>query len=358
LVSINNVLLTKEEKKHQCKSFIDSDKFGKATHITLYMLAANFSNIKQIIPLYLAMAIKIDEFLKPETHSRVKLRTQQFIFLDTITKIQTLIETVFVLIEALSRGYSSVPEVMTKYDQSLPRKIIKKIRGKDYDLEKILAFCDVESLPITDEERAHLKLLYESTIGVFWEKLNKFADFFDRFYLVYLKTKHGLSIQSAGVFTEGEYDLKKSYLSTLDRRGREQMPNGTFFVKKHPEADFWYNAKSFVKFNAKLAEEITTISQELFDITKYVVDSSFSYATNCGEGYLPYTIRDDGKAYPMFFSKAGSTEIKSGLDDSLSKKILAEMNVVDIPIKGVEQFQGESGESFANDSITNMWYED
>lgn len=357
-VSTNNLLLTKEEKKDQCKSFIDSDKFGKATHITLYMLAANFGKIQQTILLYLSIAMEIDKFIKPATHPRVKLRTQQFIFLDTITKTQTLIETVLVLIEALSCGYSSVPELMTKYDQSLPRKVIKKIRDKNYDLEKILSFCDVESLPITNEEKKHLKLLYRNTIEVFWEKLKKFVDFYDRFYLVYLKTKHGLSIQSGGVFTEGKYDLEKSYLSTLDRKSKEQMPSGTFFVKKHPEADFWYNAKSYVKFNAKLVEEITTISQELFEIVQYVVDSSFSYATNCGERFLPYTIREDGKAYPMFLSKVDSTEIKSELEDSLSKKILAEMNVMDIPIKSTDQFQGKPGESFANDSITNMWFED
>lgn len=357
-VSTNNLLLTKEEKKAQCKSFIDSDKFGKATHITLYMLAANFSKIKETILFYLSTAIDIDKFIKPATHPRVKLRIQQFIFLDTITKTQTLIETVLVLIEALSRGYSSVPELMTKYDQSLPRKVIKKIRDKDYDLEKILSSCDVESFPITDEEKKHLKLLYDDTMEVFWEKLNKFADFFDRFYLVYLKTKHGLSIQSGGVFTEGKYDLEKSYLSILDRKNKDQMPRGTFFVKKHPEADFWYNAKSYVKFNAKLAEEITTISQELFGIIQYIVDSSFSYATNCGEGYLPYTIREDGKAYPMFLSKADSAEIKSDLEDSLSKKILAEMNTMDISIKLTDQFQGKPGESFVNDSITNMWFED
>jgi len=354
---IHNIMLTKKDKQEKCKAFVGSDKFGKATHVTLYLLAANFSVSQQTIILYLSMMAGIDKFFKPETHPRIKLRTQQFIFLDTITKTQTLIETVFVLLEALSHGYSSVPKFMTKYKQNLPREIMEKIRNRDYDLEKILAFCDVESLPITDDERKHLKLLYKNTIDVIWEKLNKFADFYDRFYVVYLKTKHGLSIQSGGVFTEDEYDLKKSYLSALDRKTKENTPMGTFFVKPDPEADFWYNTKSFVKFNTELVKEVTSISQELFDITNYIVNCSFSYATNCGEGYLPYMIREDGKGYAMFLEKANSTIKKIDLEDSLSNKIFAEMNVTDIAIHAVDQFKGELGKSFANDPVTNIWFE-
>ena len=61
------------------------------------------------------------------------IRIQQHIVLDTISKIQILIESTLVLVHSLSIGYHTAAKNMTYYDYNLLDTIISEIRKNKHD---------------------------------------------------------------------------------------------------------------------------------------------------------------------------------------------------------------------------------
>lgn len=122
-------MLSLQDKEQQWESFRDSPKFGRHTWITTQLFDINARHLIETVGFYLTLASKKQDrrltlFLEEDGNNGTR---SQYIVLDAIAKIQTLIETTLVLIEAISHGYSSIAKTMAYYDQRLPCQTLEKI---------------------------------------------------------------------------------------------------------------------------------------------------------------------------------------------------------------------------------------
>ena len=138
--------------KAEVLSFVGSEKFGMDTWTTLYHFGLNTQNIILTIELYGVLIEKLDtDNLLTNYNIDDMVRIKQHIILDVIMKTQILIESTFVLIHCLSKGYRTLARNMTYYDMNLVDSIIKEIRKnkklKNYKIqyEKGLGFAKPEA---------------------------------------------------------------------------------------------------------------------------------------------------------------------------------------------------------------------
>ena len=103
------------------------------------------------------------------------------------------------------------------------RDVIKKITERSYDMKKILAFADIDSLPLNDNEKRHLEKLCGKTVEYVWTILIDFVNFYEKFSIIYNKAKHGLPIQSGGVLEDDtDFKFEQSCLTALDKRRKHR----------------------------------------------------------------------------------------------------------------------------------------
>jgi hypothetical protein len=129
------------------------------------------------------------------------------------------------------------------------------------------------------------------------ETLNRLADFYDKLRIIYTKSKHRLTIQSGLTCqSENETDqLKKSIMVCMDRRERGRMPKSYIDSKPLDEYSGFFNSVGVLSFNQQLFDEIDSIYIDLGSVIHYVCENHLTYAKNCGEGYLPYDVSQDGR---------------------------------------------------------------
>jgi hypothetical protein len=73
--------------------------------------------------------------------------------------------------------------------------------------------------------------------------------------------------------------------------------------RKDAYTDDYYNVISILNFSDKLVENLKKIIRDLKEIITYICDNHMTYATNCGEGYLPYDLRvEDPEAIMVKFN--------------------------------------------------------
>jgi len=351
--------LSPQEKKDKSYSFVNSEKFGMATYATLHLFKTNINYALETTKFYWKVIDDIDQYVKAEATKQTRLRYQQHIALDIIIKVQTLIESTLVLVEALSQGYDKVPNLVTNYSSNLLHNITKKISERSYDMKKILAFTDIDSLPLNDKEKQHLEKLYEENIEYAWTVLNNFINFYDKFSIIYNKAKHGLPIQSGGGFSNNtNFKFNQSFMTALDKRKKKNMPKGSFIRSPDTNSTGWFNAKSIVKFNQKFRDELTTIFNDLRDFSLYIVDNHMTYAINCGEVYLPNTMNYSPIDIEMvFFPKRTHAPEELELEKSITDKVFSRMSFAHTVLDIFSGFMGENlVKSFKEDSVTNVWY--
>ncbi len=352
--------LSPQEKRSKCDSFVNSEKFGMPTYATLHLFKTNINYVLETTKFYWKVIDDIDQYVKAEATKQTKLRYQQHIALDIIIKVQTLIESTLVLVEALSQGYDKVPNLVTNYSSNLLHNITKKISERSYDMRKILALADIDSLPLNDKEKQHLEKLYEETTESVWTSLNNFVNFYDKFSIIYNKSKHGLPIQSGGCFDNNDnFEFKQSFLTALDNRRNEHMPKFSFVRKPDSNSLGWFNAKSIIKFNQEFRDELTTIVENIRQISLYIVDNHMTYAMNCGEVYVPNTMNYGPDNIEMIFlTNENSTSEESELAKSIADKVMSRMNfahtVLDIKFGLTGEYLAKS---FKEESVTNVWYD-
>lgn len=352
--------LSPQEKKDKSYSFVNSEKFGMATYATLHLFKTNINYALETTKFYWKVIDDIDQYVKADTPKQMRIRSQQHIALDIIIRVQTLIESTLVLVEALSQGYDKVPNLVTKYPPNLLHDITKKISERSYDMKKILAFADIDSFPLNDKEKQHLEKLYEETIEYVWIVLNDFVNFYDKFSIIYNKAKHGLPIQSGGsIDNDVDFEFNQSYLTALDKKQKEHMPKDSFFRPPDTNSLGWFNVRSIIKFNQKFRDELTTIVNNLRKFSLYIVDNHQTYAINCGEVYLPNTMNYSPNDIEMkFFTKGTHTNEELELEKSITDKVLSRMNLAHTTLDIVGGFIGEDlVKSFKEDSVTNVWYD-
>lgn len=356
-------MLTRKDKKDKFQSFIKSEHFGIDTFRTIYLFNQNALYCVQTIDLYGLLIKKLDNKDIPNNFKESHLvRIKQIVILDVLMKMEILIESTLALIEGLSKGYSSVPVIMTRYKTKVIYDIIEHIKNKEYDMSKVLGLPNIDSLPISNEEKNFLSKLFSLSCESMYKSLLKIIDFYQEFSLIYNKTKHGLTFELGLSHT---LDLRlvpkhpiftKSMVQAIDKIDENKMPPG--YIRHIPKPNNtikgYYNAFAVVTFRKELFKKIRDIKSLLKQIISYTCESHLTYAMNCGETYIHFSVID-GQVGPRYFSNELSTDESARLV-KIFKKIVSNMNIDLSELKTVYEFKSsEIAKSIQDNIVTNIW---
>ena len=322
--------------KAEVLSFIGSEKFGMDAWTTLYHFGLNTQNIILTIELYGVLIEKLDtDNLLANHNIDDMVRIKQHIVLDVIMKTQILIESTLVLIHCLSTGYRTLARNMTYYDMNLVDSIIneirknKKMKNYKYNMRKVLGLPNLKLLDLSSNEKKFLNQDFQKFESDSLARLRRQADFYDKFRVVYGKTKHGLAFLTAGTSISTVASFEDSILQCFGRRIKEpKHPNVIRipYFKLAPEiAHDFFDFISIVKFGKQLIDEINATISNLKEIISFICTNHKSFALNCGKGYLPYTQRN-GRVY-MLTSMASPTENEQKIIESIASKNLKQMYI-------------------------------
>jgi hypothetical protein len=193
-------LSNKQHRNRNFQNFIKSNKFGQHTWTTLFTYRMNCKIVIKTIELYSNL---LQQKLSTTKHSSVDiLRIKQQLYLDTISKISILIESFLVLIDSLSHSYGLVSKNMLGYNLGKIHSIIKNIHANpvEYDMRLVLGLYDISRMSfLSEHQKIVLEKVYDETQKIAISKLKNLAEFYDDFYIVYVKTKHGLTYYSGQV---------------------------------------------------------------------------------------------------------------------------------------------------------------
>ena len=290
------IVLTPTQKAVQWKSFMET-YFGKHNWITIFLLKVNISYQVRTIRFLLKSVKSTDRNAILDGLSDMELlRMKHQLFLDAIMKAEICTESLFVAIDAMSTEPEKVAETMTYYPPKQPHDVITKIRNKTIDVRKAFVIPPAKTIEVlTHEEKDLIDQLSSETERALYLALEKLADFYERYYIIYMKCKHGLTIETGTGLNTGRSvpDLQNSMIVAIDnRKRRDDLP------KDHKASTLfgfgpssWFNTVSVITTNDNLEKEITGISDLLVLIINYLVDNHLAFLSNCGENFLPYNIR-------------------------------------------------------------------
>lgn len=146
-------MVESHERKQRALAFIKSKDFGIDTYRVIVLFKFNISIIIRTLKLYSTFIFndKLLPLLDNPDDQTIQSIKQQMV-LDTIMKLQILIESFIVLIHSLHDGYKVVPHNMTFYSQELVDEIVNKILEKpnEYNLLKIAGLCEINNIESLD----------------------------------------------------------------------------------------------------------------------------------------------------------------------------------------------------------------
>jgi hypothetical protein len=346
--------------------FINSNKFGIDTWTTIYLFDLNARNIILSIELYGVLIEKLDkDHLLGNYTTEDVIRIKQQIVLDVILKIQILIESSLVLIHTLSRGYHSVAKIMTYYDIGLVNSIIKEVRRNkklknyNFSIRKALGLPNLKHLSLSLDEKKFMNKDFIGFESKFLDLLKKLVSFYDKFNIVYGKSKHGLTFITGGADALGQtISFDNSVLQCYSRIQKEnkiprEFLTSTLLNSTQPINYKYFNFLSIIKFDKKLFDEINFVIGTLKKVVSFVCANHEAYALNGGKGYLPHQIRD-GKKYMLtsrnYENQNEKKIIKNIADKNLSNTYTPKCeNVIKINYTNPQIVQ-----SLMNKTITNI----
>jgi acetone carboxylase gamma subunit len=348
-------------------SFIEGSDFGIETWIVIHNFHRNVQRIITSIELYGILIEKVDtDKLLAGFSDKDAAAIKQQIILDAILKLQILIECTLVLTRSLSRGYRNFAENMTYYDAPSVRDIVTEVRRKrklknyTYNMRRVLGLPAIHNLTLTVEEKKFINKDFTRFQEKFLDVLQQMAAFYDKFNVVYGKSKHGLAYITGGLsntenINEGFNSVLHCY-SNITKR--EKMPRDLITVKKlmatSKSQDDFFNFISVIKFDKKLIDEINSTMGRLKEFIDFVCSNHESFALNCGKGYVPYHRRDN--TITMITSGPADNPEEQELINSIAKKNLATMYVPE-KIEDVIKFSYINPEvirSLQNNTVTNI----
>jgi hypothetical protein len=272
-------------KRQDALSFINGNKFGVDTWTTIFNFGLNTHNIILTIGLYSNLIEEVDKGNMLTTNSPQDIiRMQQHIVLDAISKIQILIESTLVLVHSLSIGYHAVAKNITYYNYNLLDTIIKeisknkKLKNYKYNLRKVLGLPNLKYLSLSLEEKKLLNKDFQNFELNCLNTLKELISFYDKFNIVYGKSKHGLAYITGGSsepINKGKRIFDNSVLNCYGRiNRRHKMPKETIVsstFSSNPTMQYkYYNFISVINFNTKLIEEINSTLSRLNDLISFV----------------------------------------------------------------------------------------
>jgi hypothetical protein len=373
----NRVIMTPEERRANCMSFIQSDKFGGDTWLTLTVFNKNIIDVESTMYVYYSLLKKLDEeFLAKLMDKQIKvpdqdiLRTKQLIATDIILKAEIIVESSLVFIYELSNGYSELPKRMARYAlEFVQNKVMKKVWEKDFYLQRGLGVPSIANMQLEEHEEALLQAFYEQAEDNAWVQLGKLADFYDKYKTVYNKYRHGLILRTGLTPTNGNkdtsnsngaFDLDNSALEALDNKNANDLPKGCIMVERDVNnlVPGMFNVLSHVNFGPKLMQEVFDIVSITQQLISYVCENHKLYAKNCGHSYLPVTFKD-GKLQLAFFLPDDALAGNERLLESIANKVIERMNI-QAELTG-EEFTYRNGkndslvQAIQNNAVTNIF---
>lgn len=337
-------------------SLLSSDAFGLDTWMVIHHFLMNADTLLHLITFYQNSITDLDKTTVLDQQER--LRIKQTILLDIAIKLVILIEVMMVLVDALSTGhYKSIPKKMTYYSFESVYHFIDKIRNNEYDWRNVLGLPLPSKLPLSNEEQRYLFRNYEQNYAWIREAITRFAEFYDKFRIVYGKYKHGLTIQAGLLYRHAAQTplLGNSILVCYDRRQKERMPKN-YFVS-NPSGDYggFFNTIGIISFSQQLLDEINSIAAELKYVIYYICHNHLTYAKNCGEGYLPYVV--DGNRIAIRISYIPSqSDADIALHQTIVDKIAPLINSAEDKLTtNFNTTRQEVYESISKNSVTNLW---
>jgi hypothetical protein len=226
----------------------------------------------------------------------------------------------------------------------------------------------VSHLHLDKEEAKLLAELYEESENAAWNALGTLVEFYDKFRIIYGKSKHGLTFQTGATLDRGDGtqtstppQFEKSGLIAYDRKRVKDMPRD--FIEVTPEdlsVQDWFNANSHLNFGQNLMAEISLVIEAMKIFVPYVCRCHIIYALNCGVGYLPYRrINEKEVALDFLVSPSGEEELrrKRRAFDSISSKIIPNMNTNEQEFGIRTSYKNPNlVQSIMNNTVTNMLY--
>jgi hypothetical protein len=270
--------------------------FGKHNWITIFLLKINISYQVRTIR-FLVKSIKSpDRNAILEGLSDIELlRMKHQLFLDAIMKAEICTESLLVAIDAMSNDPEKIAETLTFYPPIKPHQVIDRIRSKAIDIRKAFLLLPAKlNEVLTNEEKSLIEQLSMETEQAIYRGLEMLADLYEKYYIVYMKSKHGLTIETGSGINTGKTvpPLSESLIYVHDnRKKREDLPKDhrlSMLFGFGPSS--WFNTVSIVTTNDKLEKDLLVFDELLLLLTNYLVDNHLGYLSNCGENFLPYDI--------------------------------------------------------------------
>jgi hypothetical protein len=253
------------------------------------------------------------------------------LFLDAIMKAEICAESLLVAVDAMSTDPEKIAETMTYYPLKQPGEAIARIRSKSIDVRKAFVIPPAKTIEfLTSEEKALIEQLSIETEQNIYRLLEKLADFYERYYIVYMKCKHGLTIETgAGINTGNAIPaLNNSLIYVHDsRKKREHLPKDHKLSTRFgfgPSS--WFNTVSIVSTNDNLEQEIVGISELLILLTNYLVDNYLGFLSNCGENFLPYNITSPTTIHLQYIGDRVLTDNERDKAIRIQNKLLSVLN--------------------------------
>jgi hypothetical protein len=355
-------MLSEQERLKKWESFRDGPDFGKHTWMTLQLYNINIGYLIRAAELYWIVIKRLESGDFEGTHSdSALLRIEQLVALDSISRIQSGIEVTLVLIHELSNGYSGVAQCLTYYPTQLPRQVAENVLAKKYNLQKIFGLPNISSLGLDPNEWKVIAKLYEESTETLQKMLETLASFYDRYRIIYGKSKHGLTIQSGGGMNTEQTtpNFSESLLFVLDRKEKDDMPKGSVNMKiSDPLIQVWFNAQSMIKFGETLENDISAALKTLEEVSRYLSCNHMTYAQNCGEPYLPVYEKESNAFTPWFYGSSQLDLDESQLIDSAVRKIMPDMNIIRTNLFIRRDIRDQRLLSMMlTDPVVNMWFE-
>jgi hypothetical protein len=355
-------------KKTEALLFINSNKFGIHTWTTIFNFGINTHDIILTIQLYSTLFERLDkgDLLTNNNQQEISRIKQQFV-LDAILKLEILIESTLVLVHSLSIEYHTVAKNMTYYDSALVESIIreisinKKIRNYKYNMRRVLGLPNLKHLSLSTKEKELLNSDFESFELTFLDVLKTLVSFYDKFRIVYGKSKHGLAFITGGSSNSTNEDggiLGNSVLNCYSRIYKEdKMPKGTIqlsTISSNPPLQYpYFNFISVISFNTKLIEEINSILSILKELISFICTNHQSYALNCGKGYLPYKKTDN--KFTLITSRELRNENEQQIFKSIWDKNFPKMYIPEVEnVVNMTYTNPQIAQSLTKDTITNI----
>jgi len=336
---------------------MESINFGKGAYYTFFIFNVNVNYSIRTVELYSILVKKLDgDLIKHGFDDKQMLRVKQQIVLDMLSRLMSIIESTFVLLYGIKQGYEKIPKIMTYYELTAINSTINNIQKRKFNMRKILGFCDLSKIELSDIEKRVVAQEYKKTSTKIYDMLDNLVKFYEEYKIIYGKTKHGLSYYTGGGNLDSEIKFENSIVIALHKQELKKMPKNTIISDNKLGIDIpWYNVQSVLKINDNLFKTMGELIHNLPEIVKYVCHNHLTFAENCGENYLPYLDNNSKIGIGAFYGDPPSDN---------DQEILTKLNLKILPLMYCPNRQLHYGfntddekikKSIKEDVVTNFW---